>query len=126
MKSLDDAPNTMAQLRDRLANGLRDAIGGELTFNGVQAERLPNTLSVNFPNVQGSDLLNATSELCASTGSACHSGATRMSATLKAIGLKEEVALGTVRLSLGWYTTQADVDRAIDLLVDAWERLAQK
>ena len=45
-----------------------------------------------------------------------------MSATLEAIGLSPDVAKGTVRLSVGWYTTEDEVDRAAEMLIDAWER----
>ena len=122
-KALDDVGDRMASLRDRLASRLQDAIGDELTINGAQAPRLPNTLSVNFPGVIGAELLARVPELCASTGSACHSGTTKMSATLAAIRLPAEQARGTVRLSVGWYTSESDVDRAAELLLGAWESL---
>ncbi|MCH7728824.1 MAG: hypothetical protein IH991_20415, partial [Planctomycetes bacterium] len=76
-----------------------------------------------IPGVIGSDLLRAIPELCASTGAACHSGTTHLSDTLKAIDLSPEVAAGTVRLSVGWYTTEDEIDRAADLLLSAWENL---
>ncbi|MBP89823.1 MAG: cysteine desulfurase NifS [Planctomycetaceae bacterium] len=122
-KALDDASDRMAQLRDRLSGQLREAIGEELTINGEQAPRLPNTLSVNFPRVAGVDLLARCPELCASTGAACHSGGTTMSPTLAAIGLSPNRARGTVRLSVGWYTSENDIDRTTELLVGAWESL---
>ena len=123
-KGLDDAYKQLSALRDRLLMRLREAIGGRLTVNGEAAERLPNTLSVNFPDVVGHDLLARSPELCASTGAACHSGATSMSATLKAIGLTPIQASGTVRLSVGWYTSEEEVDRAASLLISAWENLS--
>ena len=110
-------------LRNGLCDLLREGLGTELTVNGELAPRLPNTLSVNFPRVSGAELLARIPELCASTGAACHSGGTSMSATLRAIGLSASVARGTVRLSLGWPTTDDEVQRAADLLVGAWEAL---
>ena len=124
-KSLDEAGKRMENLRERLLLQLREAIGSRLTVNGGRAARLPNTLSVNFPDVTGGALLARAPELCASTGAACHSGTTHMSATLAAIGLTPEEAAGTVRLSVGWYTSEEDVDRAASLLVDAWEILSK-
>jgi cysteine desulfurase len=62
-------------------------------------------------------------ELCASTGSACHSTGSSISPTLAAMGVSDEVARGTVRLSVGWQTTEDDVDRAAGLLLGAWEAL---
>ena len=122
-KALDTATDRMAQLRDRLASQLREGIGDEVTINGEQAPRLPNTLSINFPRVTGADVLARCPELCASTGSACHSGSTKMSTTLAAIGLSPSRARGTIRLSVGWYTSEDDVDRATELLLGAWESL---
>jgi cysteine desulfurase len=113
----------MTSLRDRLLEKLRAAIGPQLSINGEQAERLPNTLSVNFPDVVAGDLLRQTPELCASTGAACHSGSTHMSATLSAIGLEPAIARGTIRLSVGWYNDEDQIDRAAQLLVAAWENL---
>ncbi len=122
-ESAEVVRDRMAELRDRLWGRLQDAITEELSVNGSQADRLPNTLSVNFPRVHGGELLESIPELCASTGSACHSGEGRMSATLEAIGLTPQVARGTIRLSVGWYTTEDEVDRGAELLIDAWERL---
>ncbi|MCA9122771.1 MAG: cysteine desulfurase [Planctomycetaceae bacterium] len=122
-KAVEDASDRMADLRDRLAMKLRDAIGSELTINGARAERLPNTLSVNFPDVSGGELLARTPEIAASTGSACHAGLTKLSPTLAAIRLAPDRARGTVRLSVGWYTSEEDIDRAAELLIGAWESL---
>jgi cysteine desulfurase len=122
-KAVEDASDRMVHLRDRLAKKLHAAIGADLTINGSQAPRLPNTLSVNFPDVSGSELLARTPEIAASTGSACHASMTKLSASLAAIRLTPEQARGTVRLSVGWYTSEEDVDRAAELLIGAWESL---
>lgn len=121
--SLHESRVRMEWLRDRLQERLRDGIGDEFGVNGEGAERLPNTLSANFPGVAGADLLRRCPELCASTGAACHSGAARISDTLASIGLSPEKARGTVRLSVGYYTEEDDVDRAASLLLSAWENL---
>lgn len=122
-KAVEDASDRMADLRDRMAKKLQAAIGGELTINGHQAPRLPNTLSVNFPEVSGGELLARTPEIAASTGSACHSNMTKLSATLAAIRLTPDQGRGTIRLSVGWYTSEEDIDRAAELLIGAWESL---
>ncbi len=122
-QNLDENADRMAALRDRFYHRLASAIGNRLSVNGQGAERLPNTLSVNFPDVNGHELLRRAPELCASTGAACHSGATNVSSTLAAIGLSPLKASGTVRLSVGWYTTDDDVERAASLLIAAWEAL---
>ncbi|MHB8972001.1 MAG: cysteine desulfurase family protein [Pirellulaceae bacterium] len=113
----------LAKLRDRLCDTLRQAIGKRLVVHGEQVARLPNTLSVNFPQVLGSELLARIPEICASTGAACHSNGTSISATLRAMGLGPAATRGTIRLSLGRPTTADDVDRAANLLIGAWESL---
>ena len=122
-KSIDDAVDRMALLRDRLLERLEDGVGGGVTVNGRMAPRLPNTLSVALPGVSGPDLLLETPEICASTGAACHSGGDDASLTLKAIGVPPDVARGTVRLSVGWYTSEEQIDRAAELLIAAWDNL---
>ncbi len=114
----------MAYLRDQLWERLLAGVGAELTANALRTARLPNTLSVNFPRVAGHELLEQCPGLCASTGAACHSGETRVSRVLQAIGLSPEVARGTVRLSVGRYTTEEEIHRAAEMLLQAWHRLA--
>ena len=122
-QSLDSHQKQMAKHRERLWTGLRSAVGDRLTRNGDPDRSLPNTLSVNFPDVVGVQLLEQACEVFASTGAACHSGRTHRSATLAAIHLPPEIARGTVRLSVGWPTTDEQVDRAVDALASAWEVL---
>src|SRR5262245_32798422 len=122
-KSLDASRERLETLRDRLQQALRTGVGDRLISHGLKSPRLPNTLSVSFPGVLGHELLARTPELCASTGSACHSETDAISPTLAALGVPPEIARGTIRLSLGWYTTEEDIDRAASLLLDAWEAL---
>ena len=117
--------NRLAILRDHLYLQLKSGIPN-LTWNGEGAELLPNTLSVNFPGVAGADLLAACPEICASTGSACHAGETKLSATLKSIGLTSEMGRGTVRLSLGKGSKPEDIKTAAILLQAAFYKLHQQ
>ncbi|MDP8923616.1 MAG: cysteine desulfurase [Chloroflexota bacterium] len=105
-------------LRDRLHATLAAAVPG-LRLNGHPTDRLPNTLNVSFPGVDGEELLARAPEVAASTGSACHAGRTEPSTVLLAMGLDRERALGAVRLSLGYATTEADVDAAAAALARA-------
>jgi cysteine desulfurase len=122
-KGMDQASQRMELLRERLFDQLRAGVGSGLTLHGSKAARLPNTLSVSFPGVTGGAMLARLPELCASTGSACHSAAPHMSPTLAAIGLAPDVAAGTIRLSVGWYTSEEDIDRAASALLSAWDGL---
>ncbi|MCB9797075.1 MAG: cysteine desulfurase [Alphaproteobacteria bacterium] len=112
------------RLRERLWGQLAEGIPG-LALNGPEGGRLPNTLNVRAPGVSGRALLAEAPEVAASTGSACHEGgAETASAVIRAMGVPEAEALGSVRLSLGRGTTEAEVDRAAALLVAAWGRLS--
>ena len=111
-------------LRDRLWRGLQDRVPG-LALNGHPEERLPNTLSVRFPDVSGNALLAATPEVAASTGSACHAGGEEAPAVVVLMAVSPREALGTVRLTLGRRTTLDDVERAAAALASAWQGLTQ-
>jgi cysteine desulfurase len=106
------------QLRDRLHETLQSALP-DLALNGHPRDRLPNTLNVSLPGLEGERLLSRTPSIAAATGSACHSGRTEPSAVLTAMGLDAESALGAIRLSLGYETTAAQVDAAARALVAA-------
>jgi len=120
---LDDSSVGMARLRDRLESQVGDAIPG-LQINGGNVDRLPNTSSMTFPNVSAREILARLPELCLSTGSACHSTGEVESATLSAMGKAIDHVAGTIRLSCGWYTSQDEIDRVAELLIDAWENLS--
>jgi len=97
------------QLCDELWNGLHEEIPG-LQLNGHPDLRLPNTLNVRFPGVSGNAILEHAPEIAASTGSACHAEDESASAVIRAMGLSEAQALGSVRLTLGRGTTAQDID----------------
>jgi cysteine desulfurase len=117
--ALPQATEKLQALRDRLWEQLRAGLGERLTLNGHPAERLPNTLNVNFVGRVGSDILRAVPEVAASTGSACHEGRVELSPVLAAMGVPPDVGRGAVRLSVGRFTTAEEVDRAAELLVAA-------
>ncbi len=123
LKGLEEAAERLTTLRDRLYARLSGAVGERITMNGARAARLPNTLNVSFLDVSGAELLARVPELCASTGSACHSNGSSASPTLDAMGLGPSEARGAVRLSVGWFTSEEDVERAAELLIGAWEDL---
>jgi cysteine desulfurase len=107
--------------RDALHARLAAAIPG-LALNGHPDERLPNTLNVSLPRVNGRELLARTPEVAASVGSACHADGAA-SGVLGALGLEPERTLGAVRLSIGEPTTDEDIDRGADALAATWRAL---
>lgn len=102
----------LAALRDRLLQGLEEICAG-LRLNGHPTERLPNTLNVSFPGWEAQSLLRGLPTVAASTGSACHADRTEPSEVLLAMGLEPELALGSIRFSLGRWTTEADIGQAL-------------
>jgi cysteine desulfurase len=112
------APGAVRQLRDRLHHALEAGFAG-LALNGHPVRRLPNTLNVSFAGLDGEQLLARTPSVAASTGSACHAGHTEPSPVLTAMGVDLGQAAGAIRLSLGYSTTQLDVDTAAGALLDS-------
>ena len=116
---LRDEPQRLRALRDELWENLSGRIP-TLVRHTPTDDNLPNTLTVSFPGVVGRDVLIHADGVFASTGSACHSGEHSPSATLLAMGVSPDVALGSVRLSLGQSNTPADIEAAADMLVAAY------
>lgn len=91
--------------------------------NGASVERLPQTVNVAFPNVSGIKLGLRLRELAFSAGSACQSGAGSPSHVLTAMGVESNVAGKCIRFSFGRKTTMEDIDRACDIICNAYDEL---
>ncbi|QOV34593.1 cysteine desulfurase [Streptomyces ferrugineus] len=113
------APVRLAALRDDLHRRLAETLPDRVRLNGPRQGRLPNTLNVSIDGALGHELLAAAPQIAASTGSACHSGTHSPSPVLTAMGLPPERALGALRLSLGRWSTPADIETAADALIKA-------
>ncbi len=109
-------------MRDRLWDRLHAALGEKVVLNGHPERRLPNTLNVNFVGQVGADLLQRVPEVAASTGSACHEGQVSQSPVLCAMGVPPQLGQGAVRLSVGRFTTEDEIDRAAAALIAAVQR----
>ncbi|MFE2271086.1 cysteine desulfurase family protein [Streptomyces lavendulae] len=105
-------------LRDRLEAGLHARVPG-CQINGSSAPRLPGVTSITIPGVPADAVLAAMPNVAASDGSACSSGAPSPSHVLLAMGRTRDDADATVRFSLGYATTEEDVERAIETAADA-------
>jgi cysteine desulfurase len=116
-ESLPKATDGLRNLRDRLWNHLQNRLGNRVVLNGHPEKRLPNTLNVNFIGHVGADLLQKVPEIAASTGSACHEGHITLSPVLKAMGVPPQVGRGAVRLSIGRFTTEDEIDRAAQAIL---------
>lgn len=121
-RDLPERTERMRSQAERLLAALAERIPG-LHRHGNPDHRLPNTLSLAFPGVEANALLNATPEIAASAGSACHTGSTEVSGTLGAMGVPRDRALGTIRLSTGLFLADEEIPRAAAALAAAHERL---
>jgi cysteine desulfurase len=104
---------TLRRLRDRLLHGLTSALDG-VSVNGSLDHRLPNNLHVSFAGVDGESLLVGIGDIAVSSGSACSSGSATPSHVLRAICTGGPVPPATIRFGLGRWTTESDVDYAIE------------
>lgn len=114
----------LAALRDRLFEGLRAGLGG-VTINGSTAHRLPNNLHVSFDGVDGESLLIGIGDIAVSSGSACSSASATPSHVLTAIMGADRVPSASIRFGLGRFTTDDDVDYAIEKFVTVVRHLRQ-
>jgi cysteine desulfurase len=101
-------------LRDRLWAGLSQI--EEVYLNGDMDQRVPHNLNVSFNYVEGESLIMAIKELAVSSGSACTSASLEPSYVLRALGRNDELAHSSIRFTLGRFTTDKEVDFAIELL----------
>lgn len=116
----DEIPR-LAMLRDRLFNGLRDI--EEVYVNGSLARRVCNNLNMSFNFVEGESLMMAIRDIAVSSGSACTSASLEPSYVLRALGRSDELAHSSIRFSVGRFTTEQEIDYAIDLIKKNVERL---
>src|SRR5690606_2817338 len=108
-------------LRDQLWEGVRAL--GDVYLNGHADERLAGHLNVAFGGVDGELLLTALPGIAVSSGSACTSASLDPSHVLKAMGVDDALAHASLRFSVGRYTTQADIRKAVEVVGEALQRL---
>ncbi len=114
----------LAALRDRLWAGLAARLD-HIQMNGHPSERLPGNLHVSFGSVDGGALLMALKEVAVSAGSACSSGSFEPSHVLRAMGVRGDMALGSLRFGLGRGNTEEEVDYVCARLAEEVSRLRQ-
>jgi cysteine desulfurase len=111
-------------LRDKLENALLRL--GDVFINGIKEYRLPNVTNLSFKNVEGQALMmNINKEIAVSSGSACTSASLEPSYVLRALGLIDELAHSSIRFSLGRFTTEEEIDFAVQKVSGAVKQLRQ-
>jgi cysteine desulfurase len=113
-EEMDSETARIKALRDRLASGLQEI--EETYINGDMAHRVPHNLNVSFNYVEGESLIMAVKDLAVSSGSACTSASLEPSYVLRALGRSDELAHSSIRFTIGRFTTEKDIDFAVELM----------
>ncbi|MDR1530478.1 MAG: IscS subfamily cysteine desulfurase [Burkholderiales bacterium] len=113
----------LAMLRNRLLNGLRGI--EEVYVNGSLERRVCNNLNMSFNFIEGESLIMALKDIAVSSGSACTSASLEPSYVLRALGRDDELAHSSIRFSVGRFTTEEEIDYAIDLVKKSVNRLRE-
>ena len=110
-------------LRDKLWNGLNSI--EEIYLNGDLKQRIPGNLNVSFNFVEGESLIMAIKDMAVSSGSACTSASLEPSYVLRALGRSDELAHSSLRISIGKYTTEEEIDYSVSLIKEAVAKLRE-
>ena len=123
-ENLEEHNKRIKELRDYYVENVKEKIP-YIKINGDMEKRLPGNSNISFKFIEGDSLLLNLDlkEICASSGSACASGSLNPSHVLLAIGLSNEMARSSLRISIGKYNTKEEVDYLIESLVEIVNRL---
>ncbi|PCJ49257.1 MAG: IscS subfamily cysteine desulfurase [Gammaproteobacteria bacterium] len=113
----------ITKLRQRLLDGVSGL--EEVHLNGSKEQHVPYTVNISFNFVEGESLIMALKDLAVSSGSACTSASLEPSYVLRALGLEDELAHSSIRFSIGRFTTEQEIDHAIEGVCNAIDRLRE-
>ena len=119
---MDGENERLAALRARLLDGITSRVEG-VSLNGDPTRRIPGNLNLSFTGVGGEQLVAALGDLAVSTGSACNSASVEPSYVLLALGLDPTAADASIRFGIGRFTTEAEIDYAIQTVAEQLTRL---
>lgn len=122
LRERDAEAERLARLARRLHDAVRGALDGA-TLNGPREDRLPGSLNLSFAGIEGGRLIAELRGLAVSSGSACTTATGEPSHVLAALGVPEALARATVRIGLGRFTTEAEIDVAAETIVGTVRRL---
>ena len=122
--AMEDESKRLATLRDRLLDGLRGRLE-DISVNGSLKRRLPHNLNVSFGSVDGEALLMRLDDVAVSSGSACTTALPQTSHVLRALGVSDSRAAGSLRFGLGRWNTEEEVDYVIEKVSSVVERLRE-
>jgi cysteine desulfurase len=124
MNEMDGEAKRLAKLQTRMLKGLQDRLP-EIFVNGDLEHRIPGNLNISFAYVEGESLMMGIKNLAVSSGSACTSASLEPSYVLRALGVEEELAHTSLRIGLGRFTTEHEVDTAVEELVRHVKKLRE-
>ncbi len=111
---IDDSARLSA-LRNRLETGLQ-RLFPSIVINAGETSRLPNTSSISFPGLEANTIVSALTDVAVSAGAACHSENIEISHVLTAMQVPVHQAMGTIRFSVGRFSSEDEIDRALELI----------
>lgn len=121
-KEMGAESERLKYLRDRMYDGIKSQLP-EVYLNGDLEQRIPGNLNISFAYVEGEGLMMGIKDLAVSSGSACTSASLEPSYVLRALGVEEELAHTSLRLGIGRFTTEQDIDYAVEHIVQSVNRL---
>ena len=123
MLEMDKDFQHISALKHRLWDALKDM--EEVYLNGDENERYPGIMNISFNFVEGESLIMATKDIALSSGSACTSASLEPSFVLRAIGRSDELAHSSLRMSIGRFTTEREIDHTVEVVKVAVKKLRE-
>lgn len=124
-ENLQQYQDHMKKMRDHLEKSLNEKIDS-IHINGHPEKRLPNTSSVSFKGLEANTIISEMENVAASAGAACHSDIVEVSSVLEAMKVPLEYAMGTIRFSVGRYTTKDEMEKALEEISSVVKKLQPK
>ncbi|MFZ5660573.1 MAG: IscS subfamily cysteine desulfurase [Pseudomonadota bacterium] len=124
VREMDSDNARILHLREKLRKGLQDRLE-EIYINGDLEHRVAGNLNVSFNFVEGESMIMALKGIAVSSGSACTSASLEPSYVLRALGKSDELAHSSIRFGIGRFTTEEEIDRTIELVVDKVNKLRE-
>ncbi len=121
-QDMDEEAARLKAFRDRFLGAIMSRLP-DVTVNGDRDHRIPGNLNLSFSGIQAEDLMAGLRELAVSTGSACTSASVEPSYVLRALGLGDDLAQASIRIGIGRFTTEAEVDFAAEKITAEVDRL---
>ncbi|MEM0982573.1 MAG: IscS subfamily cysteine desulfurase [Planctomycetota bacterium] len=121
-QEMESEMERLRALRDKLETGLAERVDA-IQINGHKDKRLPHITNISFGFVEGESLMMDCKQIAMSSGSACTSASLEPSYVLKGLGVGDDLAHSSLRMSMGRFSTEAEVDQAIEIIAEAVERL---